>query len=74
MHRRLPTYKTLLNVVKKMFTAEAVFLPQRIKFWTSLPEDTPKRIVRKRSDYLGHDTVKLAVGTNFECDELQFST
>ncbi len=74
MHRRLPTYKTLLNVVKKIFTAEAVFLPQRVELWTSLPEDTPKRIVRKRSDYLGHDTVKLAVSTNFKCDELHFST
>ncbi len=74
MHRHFPTYKTLLNVVKKTFTAEAVFLPQRLELWTSLPEDTPKRIVRKRSNYIGHDTVKVAVGTNFEWDELHFST
>ncbi len=74
MDRRIPTYNTLLNVVKKSFTAEATFLPQRIEFWSSLQKDTPKRFVRTRSDYLGHNTVHLAVSTDSEQDELQFST
>lgn len=78
MHRCIPTYETLLNVVKKTFTSEAMFLPQRVELWSSLPEDTPKRFVRKRSDYVGHETielaVELAVSTDVECDELQLST
>ncbi|KAL3136531.1 hypothetical protein ABBQ38_005781 [Trebouxia sp. C0009 RCD-2024] len=69
-----PTYKRLQSMVKSTFTAEAAFLPHRIEVWSSLPGETPQKRVRKRSDYLAHSTIKLAVGREPDIDELQLST
>ena len=47
-----PSYNRLQSIVQSTFTAEAAFLPRRIEFWSSLPGEAPKKLVRKRSDYL----------------------
>lgn len=73
-HTTFPPYNRLQSIVRSTFTAEAAFLPRRIEFWSSLPRETPKKLVRKRSDYLAHSTIDLAVGIEPEIDELQLNT